>query len=31
VVLSGMRCSSCWQPRATFAAGRGRSTAGPSH
>ncbi len=31
VVLGGMGCSWCWQPRATFAAGRGRSTAGPSH
>ena len=31
VVLSGMGCSCCWQPRATFPAGRGRSTAGPSH
>ena len=27
VVLSGMGRSWCWQPRATFAAGLGRSTA----
>ena len=31
VVLRGMGCSWCWQPRASFVAGQGRNTAGPSH